>query len=554
MKTNLLLSILSIASFANLSTAQAQVPPPIISYQGRVAVGNVNFTGPGQFKVALVNGAGTISYWSNDGTSAAGSQTTSAVTVNVASGLYTLPLGDTTLMNMTTIPPSVFINSDVRVRVWFNDGTHGFQLLSPDRRVASVGYAFVAGELNMPATTGPSVGVITQNGAPLLHSYGSINFFAGGAGNFTMTGGSNTAVGRNALKANTTGWSNTSEGVNSLAANTTGYGNVATGVFALSSNTTGYVNVAYGISALSANTTGTGNTAFGANTLAANVGGDGNVASGANALSSNTNGSGNTADGSSSLTSNTTGGSNTAVGVSALQLNTTGSNNIAVGSSAGMNLTTGNSNIDIGNQGVAGESGIIRIGTPGTHSDTYLSGVVHGNGSGLTNLTASNITPGSITTDRLSQEYAVFEERMPSGTSPALGIAGWNTRAIGSAPIAISGTSITLVSSNAFTLQPGVYFVDAECPAVQVDLHQAAIFDTSNSTTAVLVGSSAQSRITNASGPHYSTSNVSGYITVSSSPHTYQLRHFLTGGTELGRAVSSGQVEVYARIHIRRVR
>ena len=53
--------------------ASAQVPQ-LINYQGRVAVSGVNFDGTGQFKFALVDSAATISYWSNDGTSAAGSE------------------------------------------------------------------------------------------------------------------------------------------------------------------------------------------------------------------------------------------------------------------------------------------------------------------------------------------------------------------------------------------------------------------------------------------------------------------------------------------------
>lgn len=143
MKTQLLSQFIAAVLLVSISPVLA-APPPIISYQGRVAVGNVNFTGTGQFKFALVNGAGLITYWSNDGTSVAGSQPTSWVTVNVASGLYTLLLGDTGITNMTTIPAGVFANSDVRVRVWFNDGTHGFQQLPPDSRVASNGYAFMA--------------------------------------------------------------------------------------------------------------------------------------------------------------------------------------------------------------------------------------------------------------------------------------------------------------------------------------------------------------------------------------------------------------------------
>ena len=127
--------------FAKILTAQV---PQIINYQGRVAVGAVNFDGTGAFKFALVNAAGTTTFWSNDGTSSAGSEPTNAVSLTVTKGLYSVLLGDTSLANMATIPNAVFNNSDVRLRVWFNDGTNGSQLLTPDQRIAAVGYAMNA--------------------------------------------------------------------------------------------------------------------------------------------------------------------------------------------------------------------------------------------------------------------------------------------------------------------------------------------------------------------------------------------------------------------------
>ena len=83
------------------------------------------------------------SYWSNDGTSADGSEPTTAVSLTVTKGLYSVLLG----ANMTPIPPSVFTNADVRLRVWFDDGSNGSQLLTPDQRIAAVGYAMVASSL-----------------------------------------------------------------------------------------------------------------------------------------------------------------------------------------------------------------------------------------------------------------------------------------------------------------------------------------------------------------------------------------------------------------------
>lgn len=132
--------------------------PKLINYQGRVVVGGTNFSGTGQFGFALVSGTGgATTYWSNDGTSAGGSQPASAVSLPVSSGLYSVELGDTTLANMTALPYSVFANSDVRLRVWFNDGSHGWQQLAPDQRIVSVGYAMTSGSAMQSGTAGFAV-------------------------------------------------------------------------------------------------------------------------------------------------------------------------------------------------------------------------------------------------------------------------------------------------------------------------------------------------------------------------------------------------------------
>ena len=134
------------------STLPAQVPQ-LINYQGRVVVGATNFNGTGQFKFALVNAAGTTTYWSNNNTSVNGSEPSAAISLPVNNGLYSVLLGDATLPNMTVIPNTVFNNSDVRLRVWFNDGTTGSQLLTPDQRIAAVGYAMMAGTVQDGAIT-----------------------------------------------------------------------------------------------------------------------------------------------------------------------------------------------------------------------------------------------------------------------------------------------------------------------------------------------------------------------------------------------------------------
>ena len=124
-------------------SADAAVPA-LLNHQGRIAVGTVNFEGTGQFKFALVSANGTTTYWSNDGTSTTGDEPTDAVSLTVTKGLYSVLLGDTTLTNMTAIPASIFVNDDVRLRVWFNDGPTGFEQITPDQRLAASPYALVA--------------------------------------------------------------------------------------------------------------------------------------------------------------------------------------------------------------------------------------------------------------------------------------------------------------------------------------------------------------------------------------------------------------------------
>jgi len=138
-------TFLTLASLALLAASlQAQVPT-MISYQGRVQMNNTNFGGTGQFKFALVRGPGPALLWKNDG-SAGNTEPAAAVTLSVANGLVMTTLGDTALANMTALSAATFEYPDVRLRVWFNGGA-GFQQLTPDQRIVSVGYALMAGNV-----------------------------------------------------------------------------------------------------------------------------------------------------------------------------------------------------------------------------------------------------------------------------------------------------------------------------------------------------------------------------------------------------------------------
>ena len=114
----------------------------------------------------------------------------------------------------------------------------------------------------------------------------------------------------------------------------------------------------------------------------------------------------------------TTGDNNTAIGTHALENLLTGSDNIALGSAAGSALTTSESNnIDIGSNGVVGDSGTIRIGTVGTHTAAFMSGVVTTIGTG----TSVVVTPsGQLIITASSRRYKDNIEDMKEQSSAIL--------------------------------------------------------------------------------------------------------------------------------------
>lgn len=181
--------------------------------------------------------------------------------------------------------------------------------------------------------------------------------------------------------------------------------NTKTGVGAGAKLTTGKNNTADGFRALFATKTGSFNTAVGGSALTANLGSS-NVAVGFQALFKNKNGN-----------------FNVALGDGALRENRNGKGNIGIGEDGGFNIT-GDNNICIGNKGISGQSGVIRIGTPGTHNTTFIAGTITGNGSGLTGVTVpaasitgaisgGQISSNSISTTQLAPA-AVISDRLAS--------------------------------------------------------------------------------------------------------------------------------------------
>jgi len=128
-----------------------------------------------------------ITYWSNDGTSSAGSEPGSSVAIPVKNGYFTAVLGDTSLSNMTPVPVSIFEQqSNLQLRVWFNDGVNGFAALNPVVNLTPTAYAVQAfnaasaGQLTgtLPLALLPA-GAVT-NGAANVNVNGA--FFGDGSG------------------------------------------------------------------------------------------------------------------------------------------------------------------------------------------------------------------------------------------------------------------------------------------------------------------------------------------------------------------------------------
>jgi N-acetylneuraminic acid mutarotase len=137
---------------ASLLGAEAAVPGRL-HYQGRILVGPTALNGPAGFKFALVDESASSLLWANSPDSDLDGQPDSAVTLALNRGLYSVLLGDTNIPNMAPLTAGIFTNQALFLRVWFNDGTHGFELMSPDQQLGSVGHAILASDVEDGAIT-----------------------------------------------------------------------------------------------------------------------------------------------------------------------------------------------------------------------------------------------------------------------------------------------------------------------------------------------------------------------------------------------------------------
>lgn len=159
------------------------------------------------------------------------------------------------------------------------------------------------------------------------------------------------------------------------------------------------------------------NTGVGLNALLALTSGIENTSIGNNSSLSLTTGSNNSIIGGESFTEATSASFNSVLGVLALNSLSTGNYNIAIGyTSGGFYSTTETSNIVIGNQGLGGESNVIRIGTQGTGNGQqihcYLAGVLHTTSGRTVNIT----TPGAYPYTTLISDYVILVDTSSART------------------------------------------------------------------------------------------------------------------------------------------
>lgn len=152
--------------------------PLVINHQGVVKAGGEVFTGSGQFRFAFVDSSSGNNLWTNDGTNVGIAGIPSgAIALHVEKGLYNVLLGDTASEGMAAIPNTVFNAEHVLLRIWFDDGAHGVEQLTPDQPVTSAAYAIKALNADRAATADQAAnaalldGQSAANFAPTAHDH-----------------------------------------------------------------------------------------------------------------------------------------------------------------------------------------------------------------------------------------------------------------------------------------------------------------------------------------------------------------------------------------------
>jgi trimeric autotransporter adhesin len=300
----------------------------------------------------------------------------SGTTTGVVSWVSNAGTASTSLSSLTAAAHTILNTTEAQVWEWALTGQTGFTF---GESTAATGGSKLVDITTLASSTAVPL-TITNGGTSAF----AINMSAGGlaiggtnvidlpdADTFSIAVGENalksqggtslynTAVGFDALTANTSGAYNTAIGLSALNDATTANPNTAVGFYALF-NTTGGTNTALGYDAGQYLTTGAQNLAIGYNALlgvsATPLTGSYNTAVGGSSLYTLQGGaSNNIGVGYGTLNGTTAGSDSTAIGVLSLDSETGGPND-ALGYQAGEYITSGASNVTIGYDAMNGIS------------------------------------------------------------------------------------------------------------------------------------------------------------------------------------------------------
>lgn len=113
----------------------------VLPHQGRILISGSAYDGLGSFRFALVDQTGKI-VWNHEGGT---EEPKTDLTIDVENGFYQCRLGDTSINGMAELPDSLFdISSPLKLRIWFNDGTNGYQQLGLDQNLMISAYSITS--------------------------------------------------------------------------------------------------------------------------------------------------------------------------------------------------------------------------------------------------------------------------------------------------------------------------------------------------------------------------------------------------------------------------
>ena len=262
----------------------------------------------------------------------------------------------------------------------------------------------------------------------------------------------NTALGYEALKANTSGSKNTAVGYTALKTTTTTSGHTAVGYAALSSNTSGTDNTAVGYQCLEDCDTGSANTGLGYRVLEDLTSGGYNTCIGMYSGTEIQTGGGNTALGQSSLYVNISSHYNTSIGYNA-HYALTNRYNVALGAFAANSLTTGENTIVIGYNADASSASASNEITLG--NDSITSFRIPGLQSGASNgqVLTYNSTDGDLELADVSATVAngcIYENSQTISSNYTIST---NKNAMSAGPITVNASvTVTIPSGSTYTI------------------------------------------------------------------------------------------------------